>query len=201
MQTLGFGQPRDGIMQMAYVVEDIQAAIGRWVDELGVGPWFLLDSFTGVDPVYRGGPSQADVAIAMSFAGHMQIELIQPKDDHPSVYRETVDRRGYGFHHFGVVTDDLPASIAELEGRGYSTAFRAGVPTGGEVAYLDGGPERPGMIELIEYGSGMDALFTAFWRAGLDWDGSQPVRPFAAPTDDTAVDRRPAVASRKDLLP
>jgi hypothetical protein len=40
------------------------------------------------------------------------------------------------------------------------------------------------MVELIEYGPGMDAAFTAFWQASRDWDGSEPVRPFATPADD-----------------
>jgi glutathione S-transferase len=94
MPDFAFGGPRGGIIQMAYTVADIRAAIAYWIRDLKVGPWFLLDHFTGADPVYRGGPSQADVAIAMAFAGHMQIELIQPNDDHPSVYRETITRRG-----------------------------------------------------------------------------------------------------------
>jgi hypothetical protein len=200
MTELGFGQPRDGIIQMADVVEDIRAAMAHWTTVLRVGPWFLLDSFTGVDPVYRGQPSRADVAIAMGFAGHMQIELIQPKDDHPSVYRETVDQRGYGFHHFGVVTDDVDTAIADLESRGHTLAFRAGVPTGGEVAYLDGGTALPGMIELIEYGPGMDETFTAFWRASLTWDGSDPIRPFASPVTDTSVPSGPVPAPQEDAL-
>lgn len=179
MGELGFGQPRDGIIQMAYIVEDIHKAMTYWIDELRVGPWFLLDSFTGSDPVYRGEPSRAEVAIAMSFAGHMQIELIQPKDTNPSVYRETLEQRGYGFHHFGVCTDDIDAGIAEFEAKGYVLAFRAGVGSGGEVAYMDGGPDKPGMTELIEYGPGMDAGFTAFWQASQGWDGTDPVRPFA----------------------
>ena len=54
MGLVGFGQPDDGIIQMAYVVPDIQAAIEPWVDKLGVGPWFVLDHFTGIDPKYRG---------------------------------------------------------------------------------------------------------------------------------------------------
>ncbi|WP_448608763.1 VOC family protein [Geodermatophilus sp. URMC 60] len=200
MTELGFGQPRDGIIQLAYVVEDIRAAMAHWTTVLRVGPWFLLDSFTGVDPVYRGQPSRADVAIAMGFAGHMQIELIQPKDDHPSVHRETVDQRGYGFHHFGVVTDDVDTAIADLESRGHTLAFRAGVPTGGEVAYLDGGTALPGMIELIEYGPGMDETFTAFWRASLAWDGSDPIRPFASPVTDPSVPSGPVPAPQEDAL-
>ena len=179
MTELGFGQPRTGIIQMAYVVADIRDAMARWMTDLGVGPWFLLEHFTGVDPIYRGEPSRADVAIAMSFAGHLNVELIQPNDDHPSVYRETIEARGYGFHHFGVGTDDVAASVREHEAKGHRVAFRAGVPTGGEVAYVETGPQLPGFVELIECNPGMDATFTRFWQAGLGWDGTDPIRPFA----------------------
>lgn len=178
MGEFGFGQPHGGIIQMAYVVPDIRAAIATWVRDLRAGPFFLLDHFTGVDPVYRGRPSEADVAIAMGFAGHMQIELIQPNDDHPSVYRELIDRSGYGFHHFGRASHDLAADIAAMERRGYGLAFRAGVPTGGEVAYLDGGDQAAGFVELIAATAGMDAAFTEFWRASVDWDGADPIRAF-----------------------
>jgi hypothetical protein len=89
-----------------------------------------------------------------------------------------VQQRGWGFHHVGIGTDDLAASIAEHEARGHTVAYRAGVPTGGEVVYLDAGPASPGMVELIECNPGMDAVFTSFWLATLDWDGSDPVRPF-----------------------
>jgi hypothetical protein len=107
MGLVGFGQPDDGVIQMCYLVPDIQAAMQTWVQKLRVGPWFLLDHFTGTDPQYRGQDSKADVSLAMSFAGHMNIELIQPNDEHPSVYREWIDRKGYGFHHWGRTTRDF----------------------------------------------------------------------------------------------
>jgi hypothetical protein len=118
------------------------------------------------------------VAIAMSFAGHMNIELIQPLDNHPSVYREIIDRRGFGFHHVGIAVDDVDTEIAAYQAKGYDLAFRANVPTGGAVAYLDNGRNDPGMIELIPATLGMDATFTRFWQAGAAWDGHDPVRPF-----------------------
>lgn len=178
VQTLGFGQPVGGIMQMAYIVEDIRAAIDFWIRDTGAGPFFLLDRWTGDDPVYRGASSTAAVSIAMGFAGHMLIELIQPLDREPSVYREAIERTGFGFHHIGIACADVEATIPEYEARGYNLAFKAGVPTGGNVAYMDGGPEKPGFVELIAVTEGMDAAFTNFWRASLDWDGSEPVRPF-----------------------
>jgi hypothetical protein len=178
MKTLGFGQQVGQIMQMAYVVEDIEASINWWVNDAKTGPWFLLDSFWAKDQVYRGEKSLADVKIAMGFAGHMCIELIQPKDDHPSVYKEIADQRGYGFHHVGLGLEDVESAIPAYEARGYSLAFRADVPTGGRVAYLDGGASNPGFLELIPVTPGMDVTFSRFWQASIDWDGSDPIRPF-----------------------
>ena len=47
MSLLGFGQPLTGVFQMCYLVEDIEASMQRWVEQLNVGPWFLLEHFTG----------------------------------------------------------------------------------------------------------------------------------------------------------
>src|SRR5256884_954112 len=131
MGQVGFGQPDDGVIQVAYVVADLRAAIEQWAQTLRVGPWFVLEHFTGEDPVYRGQPSGADVAIAMSFAGHMNIELIQPNNDAPSVYREMIERRGHGFHHWGLATWSFDAAVAQYERAGHALAFRLAVPSGG----------------------------------------------------------------------
>jgi len=178
MGQVGFGQPDDGVIQMAYIVADLKAAIAQWSTKLRVGPWFVIDSFTGIDPVYRGKPSRADVAIAMSFAGHMNIELIQPNNDAPSVYCEVLNTRGYGFHHWGVATWDFDAAVERYEREGYPLAFRAAVPTGGRVGYMDTTAVLPGFTELIELGGAFEEVFGRFYRASLDWDGKDPIRPF-----------------------
>jgi Glyoxalase/Bleomycin resistance protein/Dioxygenase superfamily len=179
MSLLNFGQPDDGIIQMAYVVEDIQRAMQQWAEQLHVGPWFLLEHFSGVDAMYRGKPSQADVAIAMSFAGHMMIELIQPNNQAPSVYQDVIDKRGYGFHHWGVGSKDFDRDMEIYQKRGAELAFFARVPSGGRIAYMDTTAALPGMVELIELGADLEPMFTAFYRASLGWDGTEPVRPFA----------------------
>lgn len=179
MPSLDFGQPEGGIIQIAYVVPDIRQAMASWTRDLNLGPWFLLDRFTGDDAVYRGGPSDAAVSIAMAFSGHMQIELLEPLDEHRSVYSETIDARGHGFHHYGVGSRDFDDDVAQYQDRGYDVAFRAGVPTGGSVAYLDTKGALPGFVELIEIGDVMEQVFTRFYAASLGWDGCDPVRPFA----------------------
>jgi hypothetical protein len=178
MGQVGFGQPDDGIIQMAYVVADLEEAMRQWSTRLRVGPWFVLEHFTGVEPLYRGQPSRADVALAMSFAGHMNIELIQPNNDAPSVYREGIERRGYGFHHWGVATWNFDAAIAHYESAGYALAFRAAVPSGGRVGYMDTTAVLPGFTELIELGGAFEEVFGRFYRASIGWDGRDAVRSF-----------------------
>jgi hypothetical protein len=178
MTTFGFGQRVGQIVQTAYVVPDIRAAIDWWIRDAHVGPWFLLEHFSDPHSRYRGGVSTADVSLAMAFAGHMQIELIQPLDDRPSVYREMIDARGFGFHHIGIAVADVEREREAYLARGYTEVFATPVPSGGNVYYLQGGPHAPGFVELIPATPGMDDLFTRYWRASLDWDGTDPVRPF-----------------------
>jgi hypothetical protein len=178
MALVGFGQPDDGIIQLAYVVEDIQAAMAAWVEKLKVGPWFLLDRFTGEQPMYRGQPSRAEVKLAMSFAGHMNIELIQPSNDAPSVYREVIERRGYGFHHWGKATAHFDDDLARYRKAGHEVGFICRVPSGGRVAYLDTTATLPGFVELIELGGAFEPVFSRFYRDSIGWDGSEPVRAF-----------------------
>jgi len=178
LATLGFGQDVGQIVQTAYVVKDIRASINWWIQDAKVGPWFLLDGFTGADQRYRDEPTTADVAIAMAFAGHMMIELIQPKDKKRSVYKETIDKHGYGFHHVGIAVSDVEAERAAYAKRGYHVAFSAPVPSGGTVYYMSGGAVAPGFVELIPATPGMDEMFTRYWKASLDWKGENPIRPF-----------------------
>ena len=178
MKTFGFGQKSGQVMQMAYTVKDMRTAIDWWIRNANVGPWFLLESFTGPEQRYRGEPTEADVQLAMSFAGHMNIELIQPKDNRPSVYRETIQARGYGFHHMALAVEDVEFERRKYHSLGYHDAFSTPVPSGGSVYFMGDGPEAPGFIELIPATEGTDEMFTRYWRASVDWDGRNPVRPF-----------------------
>ena len=178
MTTFGFGQRSGQVVQFAYTVQRIRPAIEWWIKDGGAGPFFLLESFTSGEQRYRGQPTTADVSIAMGFAGHMMIELIQPRDDKPSVYKEIIDTRGYGFHHVGIAFEDVEKERFTYEGRGYHVAFSAPVPSGGTVYYMGEGANAPGFVELIPATAGMDEMFTRYWQASVDWNGQDPIRPF-----------------------
>jgi len=179
MSLVCFGQPDNGIIQTAYVVKDIRQTMQEWATKLRVGPWFLLEHFTGEDAQYWGKPTDVDVTIAMSFAGHMMIELIQQHNDVPSVYRDIVDRRGYGFHHWGVASADFDRDVERYRAWGCELAFYERVPSGGRVGYMDTTAHLPGMTELIELGASFDAIFGRMYSATICWDGKDLVRSFS----------------------
>ncbi|MEG8220729.1 VOC family protein [Sphingomonas sp. HH69] len=176
MTLLAFGQPDNAIIQMAYTVPDLNTSMLAFTANMRVGPWFVFRRLAGHDPQYRGEKSWASNDIALGFAGHMQIELIQPLDDHPSVYRERIAIHGYGFHHFGVAARAFDQECEVQQAKGYDLAFTDAVEGVGRVAYFDTKGALPGMLELIEVSPELDALFGMMHAASVDWDGSQMVR-------------------------
>jgi hypothetical protein len=165
----------DGIMQIAYIVPDLQAAVREWVDRLKVGPWFVSSHFHGTDKQYRGAPTDVDMSIAMGYWNQINVELIQQNNDVPSVYREIADKRGYGFHHWGVASNNFDADFKHYRDQGYEVAFSTKI-RGFRLAYFDSTDKLPGMIELIEMSDGTRDMFGGWYRTALNWDGRDPVR-------------------------
>ena len=114
----------------------------------------------------------------MGFAGHMNIELIQPNNTSPSVYREVIERRGYGFHHWGLGTWHFDRDVERYRAAGHELAFLAKVPSGGRVGYMDTTAQLAGFVELIELGGAFETVFNRFYRASIGWDGQEPIRSF-----------------------
>ncbi len=175
--TINFtGQPHGSIAQIAYIVPDIEAAMRSYVARLNVGPWFVAGPFVPQKGVYRGTPITPRLTLALAYSGTTMIELIQQHDDGPSVFAETVKKRGYGFHHFGLAVREFDAEVAAYLGKGYEIAFSATAPMGMRVAYMDTEKELPGMVELIEGNQAFEDFFTPIFRASIVWDGKDAVR-------------------------
>lgn len=171
-----FGQPTNGIVQMAYVVPNLQEAIEWWVSKLNVGPWFSRSHFIGGNQTYRGLATHSDIGIAVTCAGHMQIELVQPNDELPSAFREVITNRGYGFHHFGRLSKDVASTIEQMEKDGYALVQSHDLPSGGKIALMEQSPNAPGLIELIPETPEIYDIFNFICRAAAEWTGEDPVR-------------------------
>ena len=89
---LDIGQPPKGILQVSYVVEDIETAALNFGRNFKLGPWFIRGPFSPPNALYRGQKTDFSISLAMGFSGHLMVELVQQHDDKPSVYREMIDR-------------------------------------------------------------------------------------------------------------
>lgn len=164
------------VMQIAYVVKDMEQSLEHWLQKMKVGPFFLLNNLEVVDPRYRGEPTDLDINIALGYSGGVCVELIKQNCDSPSVYRELLDSKGEGFHHWGVFSDRFDEDEARYRQQGHETAFSGRVAIGARYAYMDTVANMGGMIELIEATPNVRELFGNLESAALDWDGSDPIR-------------------------
>jgi len=110
------------IMQMAYVPDDFDAAVEHWTKRMGVGPFFLLEDIHLDGMTYKGAPTEARFDLALAYWGEIQIELIRPRDDHPSIYTGEYADVGAGsfggLHHVCILVDDIADAYAACERQG-----------------------------------------------------------------------------------
>jgi hypothetical protein len=176
MDSFSFGPRDNSIIQIAYSVADIEAAMRHYTELLSVGPWFLVGPFVPPKGVYRGATTTMKVSLALGFTGPLMVELIQQHDDKPSVFQETLKARGaHGFHHWGVGARDFETTAAQYRARGYQEAFTDTAPMGFRVIYFDTGRELPGMLEVIEMNATAEEGFQNMHQASQDWDGKEHI--------------------------
>jgi hypothetical protein len=67
-------------MQIGIVVRDLDAAVRRYVDDYGIGPWEFYQFKPGDAKVWleHGQPARPSTRIATAMVGREQWELIQP---------------------------------------------------------------------------------------------------------------------------
>jgi len=108
-------KPRFGpVMQLGFVVPDLDQAMEHWTGTVGVGPFFVLSHIQFAEVLYRGKPTDADISVAVAQWGEVQVELIQQFNESPSIYSHFPYRAQGGLQHVGVMT---AGTIAHLRRR------------------------------------------------------------------------------------
>jgi len=166
----GFGQ----IAQMAFVPSDFDAAIAYWTKIMGVGPFYLFEDIALEDMRYRGQPTDARFTVAIAYWGDIQIELVKAENDAPAHYNGDYGVRDR-LHHVLQFVDDFDAAMRAVAAAG-GEIIVSGSFGGGQVAYVDPGAGPGGLVEIFQPGEGAGALFDMIKQAGVDWDGSDPIR-------------------------
>jgi len=139
--ALGLGAP----YHIGIAVRDIDDAIGRFKDLLGVGPWGRIDA--EVPALYRGKDTTSGVRSAFAQLGSMYVELVEPTTgDFPA--KTFLKERGEGIYHLGYWTDDVREAIGRAASAGLDVdwAFPISDP---QVVYLDAAQTFGLHIELV----------------------------------------------------
>lgn len=165
------------VRQVGYVVTDIEEAMLQWVS-IGVGPWFYALKVPVENFRYMGRPYDLDMSVALSNSGYVQIELIQQRNDAPSLYLDYPRKAGGGIHHIShwLESEDYDKNLQELLGLGYIEGHSGNIGSNGRFAYLIN--ERlPGTIlEISEMSGFKGEYFKAISHMCMSWDGTDPIR-------------------------
>jgi methylmalonyl-CoA epimerase len=125
---------------IAIAVPDIEAAIKRFVEDLGI-------ELAGREDV----PTESTTTAFLPIDG-TKIELIHPMDGAGPV-QTFLDKRGGGLHHLCFETDDIETDMLRLQEKGYRFLSEAPKPGahGTRVVFIH--PKSAGgvLIELAEH--------------------------------------------------
>jgi catechol 2,3-dioxygenase-like lactoylglutathione lyase family enzyme len=170
------------IRQVAYLVPDIEAAMDYWANVLGVGPWFYNPRVPIKNYTYRGERYEPHNSVALANAGGLQVELLQVRNDVPSMYRDFIRAGHQGSQHFAYWTENFDADLARAKEAGFKVCMGGEVGENGRFVYFEDGKhpgQHPGtVVELSEVAGPKGKLFTLIREAARHWDGKDPVRPF-----------------------
>lgn len=177
-------------MQIGLVVRDIDEATSFWGEQMGVGPWIVIDSPGGSRRiVHRGEEIDVDMVIAFSYTGETQLEIICQINETPSLYTEFLDSGRQGMHHLGFWPEDFDGARAALESCGFSeiTAFYLADGTR-NVSYYESPVFVGAYLEVAPMTPFRKSYMGAIERLSLAWDGSRPIRRFGSREEFVASD-------------
>ena len=154
------------VRQLGHVVEDIPNSIKQWEGQ-GVGPWLWMRNVR-LNSVYRGVPSRPLIDVALSYRGDVQIELIQPRDDAPSPYRETALSGQWGLHHHAWLCRDIHQTVDRLQGGGLEMVCDIHM-MGSRYVYMQ--TTSGEYVELLPASPMMRAMFARGIAVSRRWKG------------------------------
>ncbi len=166
------------IRQNGYVVRDIATAMRHWSEVLGVGPWFYVEHAPVHDFTYHGTPSEVELSIALANSGPLQLELIEQRNDAPSMYRDFLAAGHEGPQHVAYWTATFAEDYARALAAGFSVGHEGEMGDYGPFVYFDTETHPGTVVELSDVGGAKQRLFNHIADAAHIWSGADPVRPF-----------------------
>lgn len=127
------------IRQIAYIVDDIDAAMQEWREQQGVKAFLVTRNAKPLaNATYRGEPMQTAVLdIAFGYLGDLQVELIELKNGVPSMYKEAIDRGQKDLQHYGITVEDFDKAYQYASDKGFVSVIDAGIAGLARMSYME----------------------------------------------------------------
>lgn len=166
------------VRQIAYFVEDIEAAALAHNRAFGSGPYFLGRHVPLAWSEHRGQPVHHDHSSAYGQWGEVMIEFVQQHGDDASAFHDLYPAGSgdWGMHHAAVFVDALDDAIAAFGKAGMPLAQLSETATGTRYAFVDASKSLGHMIELYEPSPPLTGFYAMVAAAAGGWDGGDPLR-------------------------
>jgi catechol 2,3-dioxygenase-like lactoylglutathione lyase family enzyme len=166
--------------QLGFVVDDLDEAVGYWVDVVGVAPFFVYRDFTLAECFYGGEPISLTISVAYGQAGDVQIELVEQDGNTPSPY---LGRVSGDAHHAAIWTRDYDRLLERYRSRGLDEVMWGSASGRSDERFAYLAPAGPGpMLEVVEVLDAKTEWYRSIAEAARTYDGTEPVRESTART-------------------
>lgn len=160
----------ENVVQAGFVVNDLDSAVERWFRR-GAGPFRAFRDID-ISLFYHQQQSSVRLNLALGQCDGVQIELIQPLGDGPSLFAECYPG-GYpeeAFHHFGMIADDYDCFVEQHANEGRSLVMN-GEFSGYRFGFVDTRETLGFMLEAFEKTPSLLEFFGEIDGLTRQWDG------------------------------
>ena len=175
--TSAVGQGFGKVVQVAYLVPDVDEAMKGWLAQFGLGPWTCIRNIE-LDAIYSGQPLQLRLNEALSYIGDLQIQLVHSLNapDEPSPYRSWVERGRFGMHHHAYFSQDIDADVERAQRQDFERTCEMRSKDGHRYFYCRSKRMPDVTIEFLEVYPLLTQIFEEGIADAARWDGKDPIR-------------------------
>ena len=166
------------VRQLAYKVNDLEAAAAAHNRAFGSGPFFVLRHIALASSVHRGVERPFDHSSAYGQWGSVMVELVMQHNPDDSALHEMFPHGSgrEGLHHAALFVADLGAEIAHFEAEGAALAQLSVTSGGTAFAFVDTRASLGHMLELYEPTEQLTGFYDFVAAAAQRWDGRDLLR-------------------------
>ena len=143
----------DAVMQLCFITDNLEKSVAWFADLTGKQPAHQGKSAEAeiAQATYLGKPATITFRLALFRFGNIDLEFLEPGPE-PSTWRDQLDEKGPGFHHFAFRTRNMTKRREFLESKGHAMLQHGEFEhSDGRYEYFDTTAAMGAIIELLEW--------------------------------------------------